>query len=51
MANATEEQEELDYIDEPNYAGDGTGYALPLWIWGTTAFVAAYMMLQLQTCA
>lgn len=27
---------------------NGNVYSLPIWIWGTTAFVAAYMMLQLQ---
>lgn len=27
------------------------GYSLPIWIWGTAAFIAGYMMLQLQSFA
>ncbi len=30
---------------------DLNGYSLPIWIWGTAAFIAGYMMLQLQTYA
>ena len=27
---------------------ESAGYSLPIWVWGTTAFIAGYMMLQLQ---
>ena len=28
-----------------------SSYSLPIWIWGTAAFIAGYMMLQLQNFA